>query len=73
MRLLKELVDAGYEKQLLLSCDICLKTFLHAYGGWGYDHVLTHIVPNLAEIGISQSAIDQMVLYNPVNWLDMKE
>jgi len=72
VHLLKKLVDDGYEKQLLLSCDICLKTFLHAYGGWGYDHVLTHIVPNLLEVGISQSTIDQMILHNPVNWLDME-
>ena len=40
--LIKKMIDRGYEKQMLFSCDICLKSLLHAYGGWGYDHVIGH-------------------------------
>jgi phosphotriesterase-related protein len=72
VRLLKELIDEGYSKQLLLSCDICLKQLLHAYGGWGYDHVIVHILPMLKELGIKQEIIDQMIIHNPAIWLDIK-
>jgi len=70
IHLVKKLLDHGYEKQLLLSCDVCLKSSLHAYGGWGYDHVLTHIVPMLKEIGVTDSQINLMLKENPKRWLD---
>ena len=69
--LVKELIDKGFEKQLLLSTDICLKSLLHAYGGWGYDHVLTHIVPMLDEVGVTPPQIEIMLKDNPARWLDM--
>jgi phosphotriesterase-related protein len=67
-----ELVDGGYENQLLISGDICLKTLLHAYGGWGYDHVLTHILPMLDEAGVSARSIRRMIVENPAAWLDFE-
>ena len=69
--LVKELIDKGFEKQILLSTDICLKSLLHAYGGWGYDHVLTHIVPMLDEVGVTPSQIETMLKDNPARWLDV--
>lgn len=68
--LVKKLIDKGYERQILLSCDVCLKSLLHAYGGWGYDHVLTHIVPMLLEVGVTKKQIDRMLIENPARWLD---
>jgi phosphotriesterase-related protein len=70
VRLLKKIVDRGYGSQMLLSCDICLKSLLHAYGGWGYDHILAHIVPMMDEVGITQKQIDDMLIRNPARWLD---
>lgn len=71
VRLLKNLVDKGYAGQILLSCDVCLKQLLHAYGGWGYDHVLVHIVPMLEEVGVGREHIDAMLVDNPARWLDV--
>lgn len=70
VQLLKKLMDRGYTRQLLVSCDICLKSLLHRYGGWGYDHVLHHIVPMLREVGTTEEALDQILRHNPVRWLD---
>ena len=70
--LLKDLIEEGYSQQILLSCDVCLKQLLHAYGGWGYDHVLIHILPMLLEVGVPQKDIDQMIIQNPARWLDVK-
>jgi phosphotriesterase-related protein len=71
VRMMKGLVDAGYVRHILLSCDVCLKTLLHRYGGWGYDHVLTHIVPMMEEEGIASGDIDIMLKENPVTFLDI--
>ena len=69
VKLIKKLIDLGYVNQILLACDVCLKTLLHSYGGWGYDHLLAHIVPMLQEEGLSDNSITQMLKINPRNWL----
>lgn len=73
VKCIRTLVEEGYQSQILLSCDVCLKTCLRTYGGWGYDHVLTNIVPMMEEFGISKDAIHQMLVKNPANFLDNKE
>ena len=69
VRLIEKIIQRGYGRQLLFSCDICLKTLLHAYGGWGYDHVLTHILPMMREIGITEDTIHEILVENPARWL----
>lgn len=71
--LLAELLQEGYEEQILLTCDLCLKSLLHAYGGWGYDHVLTNIVPMMREYGITDRQIDGMLRDNPANFFDVPD
>jgi len=68
--LIASLLDNGRLNQVLLSCDVCLKTLLHRYGGWGYDHVLTNIRPMLLEEGVSPGDIEIMLVDNPANYLD---
>jgi len=72
LRLLKRLIDRGYVKQILLSMDMCLKHVLRAYGGWGYDHILTNLVPMMLELEITQAQIDAMLIHNPTRWLDVQ-
>lgn len=67
--LLKKLIDQGYLSQLLLTCDLCLKNLLHCYGGWGYDHVLTNIVPMMEDEGITSEQIQTLLTKNPADWL----
>lgn len=69
VKALKTLINMGYTNQLLLTNDICIKTMLHAYGGWGYDHVLTNIVPMMQDEDIPHADIDQMLRENPQEWL----
>ncbi len=69
VQVLKALIDDGYSSQLLLANDICLKVMLHSYGGWGYDHIITNIVPMMRANGIKQEAIDEIIEQNPVRFL----
>ncbi len=67
----KHLINAGYVQNILVSNDVCLKTLLHKYGGWGYDHVLTNIVPMMRDEGISQEDIDVLLKDNPRRFLSV--
>ncbi len=69
VKALKVLIEKGYTNQLLLTNDICIKTMLHAYGGWGYDHLLTNIVPMMQDEDINQADIDKLLRDNPLAWL----
>jgi phosphotriesterase-related protein len=67
---IKALVDAGYLDHILMANDVCLKTLLHRYGGWGYDHVLTHIVPMLLDDGLTEAQLDVLLRGNPARFLE---
>lgn len=71
VKMIGELINTGYLHNLLISCDICLKTLLHKYGGWGYDHILTHILPMLYEIGLGKKQIKKLIKENPLKFLEM--
>jgi phosphotriesterase-related protein len=62
---LVSLCNNGYEKQLLLSHDVCSRLQLKKYGGWGYSHILEHIVPDLRYYGIKEKQIKTMLIDNP--------
>ena len=70
---LKKLIEMGYVDQILVSCDVCLKTCLRTYGAWGYDHVLVNVVPMMKEFGIRDEDIDTILRKNPADFLCGKE
>jgi phosphotriesterase-related protein len=67
-----ELLESGYERQLLITTDICLKSLLCHYGGWGYAHILKHIVPMLRDEGVPQKVIRVLLGENPRQLLDIR-
>jgi len=69
VKALSELVKSGYEKQLMLSHDICSKIQLRRYGGYGYAHILKHIVPSLKYLGVSDKQVRTMLIENPTRIL----
>lgn len=70
VKCLKQFIDEGYKNQILCSCDVCLKICLRTYGGWGYDHVLTNVVPMMEDEGISKQDIALILKDNPTNFID---
>jgi phosphotriesterase-related protein len=65
VRNLERLIEDGHQERLLLAHDIFLKYLLTQYGGQGFAHVIRNIVPVLRERGITESAIDDMLVENP--------
>jgi len=64
VRALVELCAEGYDKQIVLSQDVCFKTNLKRYGGMGYAHILEHIVPMLITEGVRDEQINNMLINN---------
>ncbi|MBH99524.1 MAG: aryldialkylphosphatase [Acidimicrobiaceae bacterium] len=61
--------EKGLEDKVLLSHDIATKHRLHAYGGLGYDHLLTNVVPRLRQRGLSEGDVNRLLIDNPARVL----
>ena len=67
------LLEKGYGSQITLAHDICTRMQLRHYGGWGWDHLLTNIVPRLRHAGVSQQELDTMFIDTPRRLLTFAE
>jgi phosphotriesterase-related protein len=66
------LVRAGYGDRVLVSQDVGVKTRLLRFGGWGYGHLLKHVVPLLREAGMPEVDIERLLVGNPRRLLTIK-
>lgn len=64
-----ELIKRGYGDRILVSQDVCTKFQLHKYGGFGYDFVLTNLIPFLRDHGVSERDIMRVTQENPARVL----
>jgi phosphotriesterase-related protein len=65
-----DLAEKGYRGQIFMSQDMGgVKTRLLKYGGWGYAHILDHVVPLLKNAGWTQDDVDTMLVKNPARLL----
>lgn len=60
-----DLYDRGYGDQLFVSQDIGVRTRLRAFGGWGYAHLLDHVVPLLTSFGLGEADVRRLLVENP--------
>ncbi len=67
------LIEAGYEDKVLLSHDVCWKTHLKKYGGFGYSYILEHFIPHLRNMGVAEPSIEKMMVTNPARILTFED
>ena len=67
------LVADGYASSVTVAQDCCFQCDLVHYGGHGYGHILENIVPRLKNKGVSDEAIQQILVENPKRVLPFKE
>lgn len=68
VKVINQLIDRGYEKQIMLSMDITRRSHLKANGGLGFAYLLEKFVPNLLQNGVTQTQVEQMLKHNPANF-----
>ena len=73
IKMIKFLVEAGWEAQLLFTTDICLKCLLKKYGGQGYSHIPVNVVVKLRDAGITEMMITQFLVKNPAKMLNITQ
>ena len=70
LSLIKQIVEAGYIGNLLLSHDVCYRSDYNMYGGSGYDFLSTQGLAMLnREIGLSEEQFHTLMVDNPRRWL----
>ena len=57
------------DSQVLMAHDVCSKHRLKQYGGHGFDHIATRIVPRMRARGISEEDIRMVMVDNPTRML----
>jgi phosphotriesterase-related protein len=72
METLLWLINRGHGNRLVVSHDVCMKTMLRTYGGFGYDHFLRDVVPQLRQRGIEEDVLTQMLVSTPQRVLTIK-
>lgn len=60
-----QLILDGYGERLLVSQDVGVRTRLHRFGGWGYDHILRHVVPLMRGQGFGDKDVARLLVDNP--------
>lgn len=66
---IEHLIGDGRSSQVLLAHDVCSKHRLKRYGGHGYDHIATRIVPRMRARGLHEEDVRMMLVDNPTRML----
>ena len=70
---IRDLIEEGFLDKILISQDCCFKHKYVKYGGYGYAHILEHIVPWMKQRCITDEQIHTMLVENPKRVLTLKK
>lgn len=70
---LKEMIDSGFLKSILISQDVCFKVCYKRFGGWGISHILNHLKPYMRAAGITAEDLQTIMVDNPARILPFTE
>ena len=65
MPLIRQILEKGLTKHLLLSHEVCQKSMYAAYGGAGYDYIPTRSLDDLKETGLTDEQFHEIMVDNP--------
>lgn len=65
LKLIRLLIEHGHIERIVISHDICYRTRLTRFGGHGYGHIFTNVVPLMRRRGFSENEIDTIIVESP--------
>jgi phosphotriesterase-related protein len=71
--LISTLLNEGFEKQILLSQDVCHDSQLASYGGNGYTYLQKSFLPRLIAAGVNAATIKTITVENPARLLTLRK
>ena len=72
VELISTLLNEGFEKQILLSQDVCHDSQLASYGGNGYTYLQKSFLPRLTAAGVNAATIKTITVENPARLLTLR-
>ena len=72
IELIRTLLNEGFEKQILLSQDVCHDSQLTSYGGNGYTYLQKSFLPQLVAAGVNAATIKTITVENPARLLTLR-
>ena len=73
VELLTTLLNEGFEKQILLSQDVCHDSQLTSYGGNGYTYLQKSFLPRLQAAGVNAATIKTITVENSARLLTLRK
>ncbi len=73
VELISTLLNEGFQKQILLSQDVCHDSQLTSYGGNGYTYLQKSFLPSLAAAGVNAATIKTITVENPARLLTLRD
>lgn len=73
LNLIAGFAEAGYGDQILVSQDICTKTRMRRWGGHGYGHILSNVVPLMHRFGFERALVEKLLRATPLRLLSLEE
>jgi phosphotriesterase-related protein len=72
VELISTLLNEGFEKQILLSQDVCHDSQLASYGGNGYTYLQKSFLPHLTAAGVDAATVKTITVENPARLLTLR-
>lgn len=66
---IRRLFDTGLGANVVISQDICTRSRLQSYGGHGYGHVISNVIPLMRDRGFGTEEINRMLVETPARLL----
>ncbi len=66
---LRELARHGFLSQVVMSHDICVRSRRVCWGGWGYIHIPTYVVPMMLKHEMDRGQVRQITIETPARLL----
>jgi len=65
LRAMRKILDRGHKGQIVIAHDICHRSHMTRWGGWGYAHIHRIIIPLMRRRGFSEAEIKEILVDTP--------
>jgi len=67
-----DLVAAGHGQRIVVGQDVGVRTRYRRWGGWGYAHLLEHVVPLMRARGLTDDDVERLLVTTPARLLTVE-
>ena len=65
LRAIRKVLDRGHKGQVVIAHDICHRSHMARWGGWGYAHIHRDVMPLMRRRGFAEAEIDEILVGTP--------